>query len=162
MFITTAIITVWHSFIANQRRNEGGQGGNNSPGTKWLQGHQKVPTTSQVLSSVQYICFWKTCFDHGSTKLASCPGRHLTSLCHCCQWNNTGKNKVCTVITRRGHGNLPICSYRHDKVVLRTTALRIILHIDIQRKLQMGRTRKYSTGPRLLGHSWFSLMDGTG
>jgi len=38
---------------------------------------------SQVLSSVQYVCFRKTCFEHGGAKLASCPGRHLTSLRPC-------------------------------------------------------------------------------
>ena len=45
-----------------------------------LQGGRKVPT--QVLSSMQYICFRKT---SGSNieRLASCPGCHLTSLCSC-------------------------------------------------------------------------------
>ena len=42
------------------RRNEGRQGGNNSPGAKSLWERRKVPTLSQVLSSMQYICFRKT------------------------------------------------------------------------------------------------------
>ena len=41
---------------------------------------QKDPKMSQVLSSTQYICFQKTCFEHGVAKLAFCPGRHLTLL----------------------------------------------------------------------------------
>ena len=41
---------------------------------------QKVPKMSQVLSSTQYICFQKTCFEHGGAKLAFGPGRHLTLL----------------------------------------------------------------------------------
>ena len=36
---------------------------------------------SQVLPSMQYICFRKSSrFEHGGAKLASCPGRHLTPL----------------------------------------------------------------------------------
>jgi len=75
-------------------------------------GRRKVPTVSQVLSSIQCICFQKTsvsnmgapkspnnvtstffntthllpkdlCFEHGGAKLASCPWRHLASLHPC-------------------------------------------------------------------------------
>jgi len=52
-------------------------------------GHaQKVPTISQVLPSIEYICFRKTSggSNTGVAKLASCPGRHLTSL-HPCSHN---------------------------------------------------------------------------
>jgi len=75
----------------------GGQGGHNSPGAKSLWGHwitaapndcggrRKVPTMSQVLSSMQYMCFGKKDlrFEHGGAKLASCPRCHLTSLRPC-------------------------------------------------------------------------------
>jgi len=41
----------------------------------------KVPTLSQIPSSIQYICFRKDLrFGHGSAKPASCPRCHLTSL----------------------------------------------------------------------------------
>ena len=54
--------------------------------TRWARGSQfagcrKVPTMSQVLSSIQHIYFRKTsCSNTRAAKLASCPGRHLTSL----------------------------------------------------------------------------------
>jgi len=36
---------------------------------------RKVPTMSQVLSSIQYMCFLKDLkFEYGGAKLASCPG----------------------------------------------------------------------------------------
>jgi len=38
----------------------GGQGRHNSPSAESLWGRRKVPTLSQVLSSIQYICFRKT------------------------------------------------------------------------------------------------------
>ena len=57
----------------NQGRNEGGKGGHISPGAESLRRRlittrapndcgerRKVPTMSQVLSSIQYICFLKT------------------------------------------------------------------------------------------------------
>jgi len=45
---------------------------------------RKVPTMSQVLSSIQYICFSNTSGSNmGGAKLASCPGPHLTSLRPC-------------------------------------------------------------------------------
>jgi len=37
-----------------------GQRGHNSPGAESLRGHRKIPTMSQVLSSIQCICFRKT------------------------------------------------------------------------------------------------------
>jgi len=59
--------------ISGQGRNEGEQGGRNSPGaeslwgTKSLRGEpngcggrKKIPTMSQALYSIQYICFRKT------------------------------------------------------------------------------------------------------
>ena len=55
---------------------------------KWLRGatsgckgRRKVPTMSQILSSIQCICFRKTSgSDMGGIRFASCPGRYLTSL----------------------------------------------------------------------------------
>jgi len=88
----------------NQGRNERSARGAQFPGRwitaggyEWLRGatndcggRRKVATMSQVLSSIQYICFQKDHrIEHGGAKLASCPGRHLTSLrpwrqCSCC------------------------------------------------------------------------------
>jgi len=48
-----------------QGRKDGGKGGtiprapNRYRGAKWLRRRRKVPTMSQVLSSVQNIWFWK-------------------------------------------------------------------------------------------------------
>ena len=42
---------------------------------------QKVLTKSKVISLIQYICSWKTRFEHGNTKLVYCAGHHLTSVC---------------------------------------------------------------------------------
>ena len=59
-------------------------GGQSSPGTEWLQGEPKslnnVPSTffSTVHLPPNYLGF-----EHGSAKLAPCPGRHLTSLRPC-------------------------------------------------------------------------------
>jgi len=47
-------------------------------------GRRKGPTISQVLSSVQYICFQTTSGSNmgvPNSKLAYCPGRHLTLFC---------------------------------------------------------------------------------
>jgi len=67
-----------HIFSPAQGRNDGGH---NFPGAEWLRGRRKVPTMSQVLSSIQQIWFRKISGSNmGGTKLASCPGRHLTSL----------------------------------------------------------------------------------
>jgi len=44
-------------------RGKGGyisQGPSHHEGAKSLRGWRKIPTMSQVLSSIQYICFWKT------------------------------------------------------------------------------------------------------
>ena len=69
------LLLPFYDLIPSQGRNEGGQGVHNSPGAdakslwgaKSLQGapnscrgSRKIPAMSQVLSSIQYICFWKT------------------------------------------------------------------------------------------------------
>ena len=71
-------------------RNEVGQGGWNSlvpshyGGAQWLRRRRKVPTMSQVLFfSVEHVLPKDPSFEYGSTKLASCPARHLTSLRPC-------------------------------------------------------------------------------
>ena len=47
------------------------------------EGAEKVPTMSQVLSSIQYICFRKTSGSNMVAKLVSPPGHHLTQLRPC-------------------------------------------------------------------------------
>jgi len=44
-----------------------------------MRGAPKLPNnvTSTFFNTVYLL--WKTCFEHGGPKLASCPGRHLTS-----------------------------------------------------------------------------------
>ena len=51
-----------------------------SPCSPDCEGRRKIQTMSQVLSSMQYICFRKTYVRTGGRQMASCPGRHLTSL----------------------------------------------------------------------------------
>jgi len=46
-------------------------------------GRRKVPTMSQVLSSIQRISSERPHVPTWGAKVASCPGRHLTSLCSC-------------------------------------------------------------------------------
>jgi len=66
-------------------------------------GRRKAPTMSQVLSSIQYICFGRTSGSNmGGAKLASCPGRHLTTLrpCACAVLDRNralrrGKRQLC-------------------------------------------------------------------
>jgi len=72
-----------HDRTNMQGRYEGGRG-HNYPGAESLRGAPKSP--NNVIST-----FFNTVhllpkdlrFEHGSTKLASCPGRHLTSLRPC-------------------------------------------------------------------------------
>jgi len=45
------------SVPCTQGRNEGEKGGHNFPRAESLRGLRKVPTMSQVLSSIQHICF---------------------------------------------------------------------------------------------------------
>jgi len=80
----------WFSFKSLTGRNEWGKGcaipraWNHYGGAESLKGGTpKIPKMSQVLSSIQYICFQKTCFEHAGARLAFCPGRQLTSLRPC-------------------------------------------------------------------------------
>ena len=81
----------WCSFAVyeyiGQRRNERGLRGKisrapNHHGARiHCVGRRRVPTLSQVLSSIRSICFWKTSGSNmgaPSSKLAYCPVRHLT------------------------------------------------------------------------------------
>jgi len=69
-----------------QRRNNGGQGG--AIPRRWITmgalnhcgKRQKVPTMSQVLSSTAHLLPKDLRFEHGGTKLASCPRRYLVLL----------------------------------------------------------------------------------
>ena len=68
--------------VANlQGRNEGGKGGHNSSGAESLRGAPKNPdnVTSTFFNRV-HLLPGDLRFEHGGAKLASCPGRHLTSL----------------------------------------------------------------------------------
>ena len=56
-----------------------GQGGGQFPARPITGRRRNLPTMFQVLSSIQYIYSQKTSFEHGGSKLASCPRRHLTS-----------------------------------------------------------------------------------
>ena len=67
-----------------QERNEGWKiprATNHYGSTEWLRGAPKSPNnvTSTFFNTVHLL--WKELrFEHGGAKLASCPGRHLTSL----------------------------------------------------------------------------------
>jgi len=65
---------------AKQGRNEGGQGGHNSPGAESLRGAPKSPkNVPSTFFNTVYLLPKDLWFEHGGAKLASCPGRHLTS-----------------------------------------------------------------------------------
>jgi len=64
----------------DQRRKEGWQGGAIPRAPNHCGGCRKVPTMSQVLSSTAYLLPKDLRLEHGCAKLASCSGRHLTSL----------------------------------------------------------------------------------
>jgi len=73
--VQVQVILIW-----TQGRNEGAKGAQ-FPGCRVTMGApnhrggaENVPTMSQVLSSMQYICFRKTNFEQGGAKRASCPG----------------------------------------------------------------------------------------
>ena len=62
------------SRTALQERNEGGKRAL-FPGSRITMGAPKIPTISQVLSSIQYICFRKTSVSNmGTPKLLLAPG----------------------------------------------------------------------------------------
>jgi len=60
-----------------------------------MRGAPKLPNnvTSTFFNTVYLL--WKTCFEHGGPKLASCPGRHLTSSRPCrCLPHSTHKTHI--------------------------------------------------------------------
>ena len=61
----------------------GGQGGHNSPGAESLRGAPKSPNS--VTNTLLHLLPKDLGFVHGGARLASCPGRHLTSLRPCPQ-----------------------------------------------------------------------------
>ena len=62
-------------------RGEGRQGGNISPGAESLRGASKSPNNvASTFYSAAHLLPKDFLFEHGSAKLASYPGRHLTSL----------------------------------------------------------------------------------
>jgi len=67
-----------------------GQGGRNYPGTKSLWGHRNTAEAPKSPNNVTRTFFNAVHFlpedprfENGDAKLASCPGRHLTSLRRC-------------------------------------------------------------------------------
>jgi len=59
----------------------GAQGGLHSPGAEWLPGAPKSPNNVVITCFNTVHLLPKVLrFEHGGAKLASCPGRHLTSL----------------------------------------------------------------------------------
>ena len=83
----------------SQRSNEGvtrggGKRGASPRAPNGCGGRQKVPATSQVFFNTVNLLPKDLSFEHGGTKLASCPGRHLTSLR---PWLWSGSSKSCFV-----------------------------------------------------------------
>jgi len=74
---------VYHFFRLRDVTSKG-QGGHNSPGAESLREAPKSPENvmSSFFNTVNLIAK-ELKFEHGGTKLASCPGRHVTSLRHC-------------------------------------------------------------------------------
>ena len=116
-----------------QGRNEGGQGERKFPG-RWVtmrapnhcgvgrmaEGRQKVPTMSQVLCSVQYICFRKTLvFNMGASNF---PGRHLTSLRLCFHIPRWHISKFLGWRSERSAHNVEDVLSNHCLMLLRTVS----------------------------------------
>ena len=73
-----------HTFIAKQGRNEGGKGGTISQATNHYWGTEKSQQSHKYfLFNIVHLLSKNLRFEHGGAKLASCPGRHLTSLRPC-------------------------------------------------------------------------------
>jgi len=77
-------------------------------------GRQKVLTMSQVLSSTADLLQKDLRFEHGGTKLVSCPMRHLTSL-PTCVWSKTD---TLTIATRTSQ---PIVTSAHYTVLVKAS-----------------------------------------
>jgi len=67
----------------NQERNKGEQEGHNSPGAESLWGCRKIPTMSQVLSSIEYMWFRKISGSNMGRQTCYLPRNKLTSLRPC-------------------------------------------------------------------------------
>ena len=96
----------WRSFtivlLSMQERNKGGQRGAILWAANHCGEHRKAPTMSQVLSSIQYICFWKTPgSNRGVPNLLLFPRHHLTSLRPGSMQYDIWMTKVWTLLGRK-------------------------------------------------------------
>jgi len=71
----------WRRPCREQGRNEGSRG-RNCPGAESLRGAPKSPNNVMCNFSI-HLLPTDLRFEHGGAKLASCPGRHLTTLRPC-------------------------------------------------------------------------------
>jgi len=95
----------WIRFAPPNRGVKRGAKGEQFPGRRITMGapsncggRSLVPTISQVVPSIQFICFRNT---SGSNmgRQTSCTGRHLTSLRSCCPMKETGVRKCDNITT---------------------------------------------------------------
>ena len=96
-----------------------GEGGRNFPGAESLLGSRKVLTMSQVLSSTADLFSKDPRFEHGGAKLASCPGRYLTSQR---PWPYCVISQVNTVHLYLQHSKTLELTEKYGKHVLQLTA----------------------------------------
>ena len=68
------------SFSCGQGRNEEGQRGHNSPGVESLRGVKSANNFTRTFFNTVHLFSKDLRIEHRGAKLASCPGRHLTSL----------------------------------------------------------------------------------
>ena len=77
--VTLLVVLPW-----SQGRNEGEQGGHNSPGAESKRGAPKSPNNvAGTFFNIVHMLPKDLRFEHGGAKRISCPGRHLTSLRPC-------------------------------------------------------------------------------
>jgi len=71
-----------HTFIAKQGRNEGEKGDTIPQATNHYWGTEKSQQSHKyfLFVNIVHLLSKNLRFEHGGAKLASCPGRHLTSL----------------------------------------------------------------------------------
>jgi len=74
---------LYKALLCVQGRNQWGQGGHNSPGAKRLRGAGKSQQYHNTFFNTVNLLPKELRLEHGGAKLASCPGRHLTSLRPC-------------------------------------------------------------------------------
>jgi len=71
-----------HTFLAKPGRNDGGKGATIPQATNHYGGTEKSQQSHKyfLFFSILHLLSKNLRFEHGGAKLASCPGRHLTSL----------------------------------------------------------------------------------